>query len=492
MNLQNLPKPAKAYILAVIALGIIAIGYCAYAYPLTRENWFAVLPGLFLSGGAAMLTVPVVGHHSRGKSLGNTSLSLAMIPNFLLLIAFGPLAGVLSAATTALVSTMYPKRSFPVQTLFSMAAVVLAVSAASPVLMVLGLAYPGRPFPAHITDNGSVQIEQALATLAAGAIYFLVNTFLIAIAISLVGSGENKVTAGKTWHDNYMWTFPVYIASSAAAALVYVFLPNIFLNWQSSLAMLALAVPVPVLIYYVAQYHRERNVHYRNYIAELEHGREELQRLYMATVESFVLAIDAKDRYTQEHIKRVKDYSMELASEMRLSDTERKSVEYGALLHDIGKIAIPESILCKPGKLTAGEFETMKTHTIIGAKILEPVRFPFPVREVVRSHHERWDGTGYPDNLRAEQIPIGARILAVTDVFDALTTDRSYRRAWSRTDTMMYLQKNMGSHFDPHVVSAFLRILRREEERAVAHEEERAMARANASVPQKSPEPFAV
>lgn len=490
MNLQNLSKRTQAYLLTVIVMGVAALCYCVYAYPLTRANWFAVLPGLLVSGGSAMLMVPVVGHHSRGKSLGNTSLSLAMIPNFLLLIAFGPLAGLLSGAVTALVSTMYPKRSFPVQTLFSMAAVVLALSAATPVLMLSGLAQPGQPFPARIVSEGSAQIEQALATLAAGAIYFLVNTFLVALAITVVSPGGKSV--GATWRDNYMWTFPVYIASSAAAALIYVFLPNIFLNWQSSVAMIALAVPVPVLIYYVAQYHRERNVHYRNYIAELEHGREELQRLYMATVESFVLAIDAKDRYTQEHIKRVKDYSMELANEMRLSDTDKKSVEYGALLHDIGKIAIPESILCKPGKLTPGEFETMKTHTIIGAKILEPVRFPFPVREVVRSHHERWDGTGYPDKLSAEQIPIGARILAVTDVFDALTTDRSYRRAWSRADTMMYLQKNMGSHFDPHVVSAFLRILRREDQRAAAQQQERSPVKEGSPLPQKSPEPFAV
>ncbi|MBC8140161.1 MAG: HD domain-containing protein [Armatimonadetes bacterium] len=485
MNLQNLSKQTKAYLFIVFAMGIAAIGFCAYAYPLTPLNWYVVLPGLLVSAGAAMISVPIVAHRSGNKHLENTSMSLGMIPTFLLLIAFGPLAGVLSGAVSALVSTMYPNRSYPVQILFSTAAVVLAVLAASPVLMMVGLAQPGQPFPSPITLSGSAQIEQSLATLAAGAVYFLVNTLLVTLVISLVGAGGKRVAAYETWRDNYLWTFPVYIASAAAAALLYVFLPYVYRYWQSSIAMLALAVPVPVLIYYVAQYHRQSNLHYRNYIAELEHGREELQRLYMATVESFVLAIDAKDRYTQEHIRRVKDYSMELATEMRLSDTERKSVEYGALLHDIGKIAIPESILSKPGKLTPGEFETMKTHTIIGANILEPVRFPFPVQGVVRSHHERWDGNGYPDKLQGEQIPIGARILAVTDVFDALTTDRSYRRAWSRADTMMYLQKNMGSHFDPHVVSAFLRILRREEERAAAMVDGR-------PAPQKASEPFAV
>ena len=261
---------------------------------------------------------------------------------------------------------------------------------------------------------------------------------------------------------------PGYVAGSAAAALLYVLLPYAFLYWQSGLALATLVLPVPFLIYYSAVYHRDREVNHRRYIEELERGREELRGLYTATVESFALAIDAKDRYTQEHIQRVKTYAMDLAREMDLTETQLKSVEYGALLHDIGKIAIPESILCKPGKLTPEEFETMKTHASIGAKILEPVRFPFPVVEVVRSHHERWDGTGYPDGLKGEEIPIGARILSVTDVYDALTTDRAYRRAWSRAETMEYLQKHMGSHFDPIVVSTFLRMLRDEDERAAA------------------------
>jgi Ca2+/Na+ antiporter len=305
--------------------------------------------------------------------------------------------------------------------------------------MAAGVAIPGQPFPPLIGVTGPSIIFQAFATLAAGAIYFFVNTFLVAVAISLTSRTATARDTIYTWRDNYFWMFPGYVAGAAAAALMYVMLPYAFVYWHSALALATLVLPVPFLIYYSARYHRDRDVNHRRYIAELERGREELRGLYTATVESFALAIDAKDRYTQEHIQ-----------------------------HDIGKIAIPESILCKPGKLTPEEFEKMKTHTVIGAKILEPVRFPFPVVDVVRSHHERYDGSGYPDGLKGDEIPIGARILAVTDVYDALTTDRAYRRAWSRNETMLYLQKHMGSHFDPHVVSAFLRILRKEDERTAA------------------------
>lgn len=468
MSMQSFPKIAQAYILSVILAGIFALTICALRFPIPLHDWMVVIPGLILSAGASLLRVPVVGfQRANENSVQNSTISLGLVPTFLLLLTFGPFIGCLAGVVTAMVGTMYPKRSFLVQILFSISAVTLAVLAACPLLMLAGIAYPGQHFPPLIGATGPSTIWQALATLGAGAIYFFVNTFLVAMAISLTSRSTWKET-GILWRDNYFWMFPGYVAGAAAAALMYVMLPYALMYWHSALALTTLVLPVPFLIYYSAMYHRDRDVNHRRYIAELERGREELRGLYTATVESFALAIDAKDRYTQEHIQRVKTYAMDLAREMDLSDMELKAVEYGALLHDIGKIAIPESILCKPGKLTPEEFETMKTHATIGAKILEPVRFPFPVVEVVRSHHERYDGTGYPDGLKGDEIPIGARILAVTDVYDALTTDRAYRRAWSRNETMLYLQKHMGSHFDPHVVSAFLRILRKEDERTAA------------------------
>lgn len=468
MSMQGFPKSAQAYIVSVILAGILALAFCAARFPIPLHDWMVVVPGLLLAAGASLLSVPVVGFQRPNEnSTQNSTITLGLVPTFLLLLAFGPLVGSLAGAVTAMIGTMYPRRSFPVQILFSVGAVVLSVLAACPLLMLVGVAHPGQPFP-PVSATGPSVIWQAFATLGAGAIYFFVNTMLVAAAITLTSRTASWRAIWETYQENYLWMLPGYIAGAAAAALMYVMLPYALTYWHSTLALATLVFPVPFLIYFAARYHRERDVNHRRYIAELERGREELRGLYTATVESFALAIDAKDRYTQEHIQRVKSYAMDLAREMHLSEMELKAVEYGALLHDIGKIAIPESILCKPGKLTPEEFETMKTHATIGAKILEPVRFPFPVVEVVRSHHERYDGTGYPDGLKGDEIPIGARILAVTDVYDALTTDRAYRRAWSRNETMLYLQKHMGSHFDPHVVSAFLRILRREDERTAA------------------------
>ncbi len=469
MSMQSFPRSSRIYIYLVILSGAGALLACVLLYPVPVTDWLVILPGLLLCAGASFLRVPVLGLRRDGEnSVSNSTISLGMVPTFLLLLAFGPLVGALAGSVTAIVGTLYPKRSYPVQILFSVGAVVLSVLAISPLLMLVDVARPGYSFHPHIMVGGLYEITRALVTLGAGAVYFAANTILVAGAVALTSRTMSPRGILILWRDNYLWMLPGYVAGAAAATLMYVLIPYALQYWQSGLALAMLALPVPFLIYAAARYHRERDVNLTLYIEELERGREELHGLYKATVESFALAIDAKDRYTQEHIQRVKLYATDLAREMDLTEAEQKAVEYGALLHDIGKIAIPESILCKPGKLTPEEFETMKTHTIIGARILEPVRFPFPVAEVVRSHHERYDGTGYPDGLVGEAIPIGARILAVTDVYDALTTDRSYRRAWSHAETILYLQTHMGSHFDPMIVSTFLRVLRREDDRTAA------------------------
>jgi len=150
---------------------------------------------------------------------------------------------------------------------------------------------------------------------------------------------------------------------------------------------------------------------------------------------------------------------MRLASELNVqNEAELRALEAAALLHDAGKLAIPEHILNKPDKLTAAEFETMKQHASIGADILSPIEFPFPVVPIVRHHHENWDGSGYPDGLRGEQIPIGARILSVVDCFDALTSDRPYRRAFATDQALSVIRERRGVMYDPAVVDALLRI----------------------------------
>ena len=192
---------------------------------------------------------------------------------------------------------------------------------------------------------------------------------------------------------------------------------------------------------------------------ELVERNDALETLLKSTVEAFALAIDAKDRYTQEHIGRVRKLAVAIARRLGLSDADVQAIEIGAALHDVGKLGIPEHILNKPGRLTDDEFTLVKKHAEIGARILEPVNFPGPVMGVVKHHHEKWDGSGYPDGLVGQDIPLGGRILAVADVYDALTSDRPYREGWTHERALLHIQDTTGTHFDPSVVAAFEQVI---------------------------------
>jgi len=215
---------------------------------------------------------------------------------------------------------------------------------------------------------------------------------------------------------------------------------------------------------------------YREQVRVARQHSEEMATLYLSVIEALALAIEAKDRSTQRRLRRVQIFAAEIGKMMRLEQTDLEALRAGALLHDIGKIAVPEYILCKPGRLTPEEFEKMAIHPRVGAEILERVRFPYPVARVVRSHHEKFDGTGYPDGLKGDKISLPARILAVVDSFDALISERPYRRPLTQDDAIAQLRKESGISFDPEVVRLFLahldRLERLASERADAPETE--------------------
>ncbi len=190
-------------------------------------------------------------------------------------------------------------------------------------------------------------------------------------------------------------------------------------------------------------------------------GRDSQASIYLATIESLVCAIDAKEKYKCYHTKGVERTAVAIAQQMRLSPHEVEGIRTAALLHDIGRLGVPEHILHKPGKLDQQEFERIQAHSTIGQKILDNVRFPWPVGSMIRSHHERWDGTGYPDKLKGEEIPLGARILAVADVYDAMTNKRSYRADSSPDQAIDYIKNSAGKQFDADVVTAFIEALDR-------------------------------
>ncbi len=283
-------------------------------------------------------------------------------------------------------------------------------------------------------------ISAPFLLIVAALLYFVLNTGPIAGAIALT---ERKPFA-KTWHSTYFWSFPFYILGSSVAWMINLFSRQ--LHWQSSVLLL------PV-VYFI---HRS----YRMYLDLLRDEKryvEQIAGLHLRTIEALALAIEAKDHTTREHLRRVRTYAVEIGKEMGLSEFDLEGLRAAALLHDIGKLAIPEHIISKPGRLTPEEFEKMKIHPVVGAEILERVSFPYPVAPIVRSHHENWDGSGYPDGLKGEEIPLGARILAVVDTLDALAADRQYRRALPLSQAMAHVISLSGTTLDPAVVSVLAR-----------------------------------
>ena len=185
---------------------------------------------------------------------------------------------------------------------------------------------------------------------------------------------------------------------------------------------------------------------------------DNLQTFYLEMVQTLARAVDSKDAYTKEHSDRARSKARRLATELKLPDQMTRYIEYAALLHDIGKIGIDQSILLKPGKLTPEEYEVMKRHPIIGHQILAPVKYLGPVAQMVLYHQEWYNGRGYPEGLKGEEIPMGARMVAVIDAWDAMRSDRPYRKALTREAAVAEMRRCAGSQFDPKIVEAFLRI----------------------------------
>jgi diguanylate cyclase (GGDEF)-like protein/putative nucleotidyltransferase with HDIG domain len=274
----------------------------------------------------------------------------------------------------------------------------------------------------------------------AGVVYFVVNTISLSLAIAF-SEGRSIVTV---WKGLSNWLFLYYLLGVSLAELVH--MATLRLGWTFTLALLPLLYTV----------YRS----FRLYFAKMEQEKAHAQNmasLHLRTIEALAMAIEAKDECTGEHLRRVQVYSLELAKHLGLDEDAIHALQAASILHDIGKLAVPDYIISKPGKLTPEEFDRMKIHTIVGADILEQVSFPYPVAPIVRSHHEKWDGSGYPDGLRGEEIPIGARILSAVDCLDALASDRQYRRALPLDEAMNYVSSMAGKHFDPTVIDLLQR-----------------------------------
>ncbi|HKZ80667.1 MAG TPA: diguanylate cyclase, partial [Pyrinomonadaceae bacterium] len=263
-----------------------------------------------------------------------------------------------------------------------------------------------------------------------------------------------RLDAGKTHlmpsQESIVWTLTTHIAGAAAAVLFYSAIKG------AGIPFILLGLHIMILVHLLYRFNEKRLNEVKRAEAEQRRHIEEMASIHMNTIESLAIAIDAKDQTTHGHVRRTQIYATEMGSLFDVNDAERQALFAGALLHDIGKLAVPEYILNKPGKLTEAEFAKMKIHPTVGGDILRRVNFPYPVEDIVRYHHEKWDGSGYPKGLKGEAIPLVARIISVVDFYDATRCDRPYRKGMKREESLALLQSMAGAAFDPNVVKRFV------------------------------------
>ena len=293
-----------------------------------------------------------------------------------------------------------------------------------------------------VAVGGGLSVEFVVRLAIFTALYFLLNSWLVTFALSL----ELRERPIKIWWANFRELWINFAAGASIAA--FAASAN-----GVNLAFVGVTIPLLVVIYFTYSSSSKR--------VEAEREKvQELNRVFLSTVEALALAIDAKDQVTHGHIRRVQRYTMALAVKLDIADEKLlDAIRAAALLHDTGKLAVPEYILNKPGPLTAAEFERMKVHADVGADILKSINFPYPVEPIVRHHHEQWNGEGYPQGLKGHDIPLGARILAVVDCYDALTSDRPYRPRMTRLQAEQVLKERRSKAYDPLIVDKFISIL---------------------------------
>ncbi|MGP0019444.1 MAG: diguanylate cyclase domain-containing protein [Candidatus Sulfotelmatobacter sp.] len=417
---DELSLQTKAFVGVTASLGVVVLGYaCLHWQSQDLLRFFCYLAVAVLASGLKVQLPGIDGTMSVNFLfilLGVLELSL---PETLLI-----------GCTASLFQSVWQtrKRLDPIKVLFNVAGMMANASA----LTYLSYHWLAARFGSN----------KPILLMVAALVFFFANTLPISVVIALTEGKSSR----KVWSECYFWSFPYYLVGAAAVGLVGIV--NRSAGWETSLLVLP-------LIYWVYR-------SYRLYLGRLEAEKdrvevekrhvEQIASLNMRTIEALALAIEAKDQTTHTHLQRVRTYAVAVAKELNLPEDEIEALRAAALLHDIGKLAVPEQIINKPGKLTPEEFEKMKVHPLVGAEILERVAFPYPVAPIVRSHHERWDGTGYPEGLSGQQIPIGARILAAVDCLDALASHRQYRPALPLVEAMAKVKESSGTSFDPQVV----------------------------------------
>lgn len=421
----RLEPRARAFAWAVTAAGAIVLLMAVpeVIHGAVGGRWFT-LTGLAALSGLALLGV-------RGVP---ANVSIGEVFSFAALFMFGPAAGVLTSAVDSIGCDLRLRHAHPVQLAYNVAAPALSLWVAAST--VYGLA--GAPLPSSPAAPALAAGAGAALTIA---LYCALETGLLAVALGL----QRRESVPVVWRGlAHLWVGP--IVCGYAGFLVARFVDT--LPAESAMWLL----PVPVLLYLaIGAWFGRLN----DRVARLE----ERTREYQAVVQCLATAVDAKDEVTHGHVMRVQEYGRALAMAAGAADPGTlEALDAACVLHDIGKLGIPERILNKPGRLTPAEFEVMKQHVDIGVRILSRAAAMQSVLPIVQHHHENWDGSGYPAGLRGHEIALGARILMIVDCFDALTSDRPYRRRLSVDEALDILRARRGRMYDPELVDAFIRV----------------------------------
>jgi putative nucleotidyltransferase with HDIG domain len=423
---------ARPYVAAVIAGGLAILAFSAWQVltaPVSVS--LVVLLAITVTTGWLALRVPSMPISFSISDTFSTAAALLV----------GPAAGALTAAVDGLMLSFRMQSSARTtrRVLFNLAAPAVAIWAAGQAFFLL--AGP------NVLIDGPFRVPRLFALLAMfGCLNFGLSTGLVAAAVGL----EARKPMVTIWREHFVGLWVTYLGGIFASMLMLVLSRDGSHAPMSTLEVLLLIAPLPVILYVTFGHQLGRAQD------QIEHLGG-MNQVYVATIEALAQTVDAKDQVTHDHVRRVQENCARLARALGVDEEDEvQALKAASLLHDVGKISVPEHILNKPGRLTPSEMEIMKKHAPAGADILSVVGFPYPVVPIVRHHHENWDGSGYPDGIAGEAIPIGARILMVVDCFDALTSDRPYRPRFDTADALKVLSDRRGTMYDPQVVDAFL------------------------------------
>jgi putative nucleotidyltransferase with HDIG domain len=413
----NLTTKLKVYIGLLMGLATLLFIYVTPSFTLTPDKYLVFVFFLILSVFSEFIPVelPKGGHMTIGFPV-----------DFVLILVYGPALAMLVTVLGLVIYEIIKGKSSWYKIVFDSSQYALSAGIAGLVYKYCGGIIGFQNFFKFI-------FPAALCALT----YCFINLILVTMVISL--DQGSRFTA--VWRTNFQEILPTYLAEAPLGFLMAIIYVQIGVGG--------------ILLFFLPLLLARRSFELYT----------KMRKVYLDTIRALAAAIDAKDPYTKGHSERVADTSVALAQELNLSDREIENIEYTALLHDIGKIGIDERILSKNDGLSSEEFKRIKEHTIMGAKIIKPVEFLKDSYKVIYHHHERYNGDGYPDGLKGEDIPISSRIIAVADAYDAMGSDRPYRKKLNKDKILKELKDQSGKQFDPEVVKAFISVLDRGREK---------------------------